>query len=202
MIQWGLILLTVCSSSAGDILCARGMSQGGELSDFGPSGIVRAIRYIVTRRLVILGGLCYATAFFSLLTLLSVAPLSIAVPATALGFVVDTIGARFLLRERIPWKRWAGVLCVTAGVILTVKSGAAPQARSQKPGPYAPGVATVSAPTGSEISRTSPRAFCAASWFGARAQAPAHVSFAATAAAGVDAAGDHAASAGAEYRRQ
>ncbi len=100
------------------------MSQGGELSDFGPSGMVRAIRYIVTRRLVILGGVCYATAFFSLLTLLSVAPLSIAVPATALGFVVDAIGARFLLRERVPWKRWAGVLCVTAGVILTVTSGA------------------------------------------------------------------------------
>ncbi len=144
MMQWGLILLTVCCSSAGDILCARGMSKGGELSGFGPSGIVRAIRYIVTRRLVILGGLCYATAFFSLLTLLSVAPLSIAVPATALGFVVDTIGARFLLREHVPWKRWAGVLCVTAGVILTVKSGAATNLPGGKPALSSPRAATVS----------------------------------------------------------
>lgn len=151
MMQWGLILLTVCCSSAGDILCARGMSKGGELSDFGPSGIVRAIRYIVTRRLVILGGLCYATAFFSLLTLLSVAPLSIAVPATALGFVVDTIGARFLLRERVPWKRWAGVLCVTAGVILTVKSGAATNLPSGKPALSAPRAATVSSVSGMRL---------------------------------------------------
>ncbi|MGA7884100.1 MAG: EamA family transporter [Acidobacteriaceae bacterium] len=150
MMQWSLILLTVFSSSAGDILCARGMSQGGELSDFGPSGMVRAIRYIVTRRLVILGGVCYATAFFSLLTLLSVAPLSIAVPATALGFVVDTIGARFLLRERVPWKRWAGVLCVTAGVILTVTSGAGtnlPNGKPAMPASRAATVGSVSAPS-------------------------------------------------------
>lgn len=123
MLKWALILFTVFASSGGDILCARGMSSGGELNDFGPSGLGRAIRYIVTRRMVILGGLCYAGAFFSLLGLLSVAQLSVAVPATALSFVVDTIGARYVLREHVPWKRWAGVACVTAGVILTVRSG-------------------------------------------------------------------------------
>jgi drug/metabolite transporter (DMT)-like permease len=114
---------------------------------------VRAIRYIVTRRLVVLGGLCYATAFFSLLTLLSIAPLSIAVPATALGFVVDTIGARFLLRERVPWKRWAGVLCVTAGVILTVKSGAGTHLPNGKPPLPAPRAATVSSVTATALDR-------------------------------------------------
>lgn len=141
MIQWALILFTVFSSSAGDILCAKGMSQGGELSYDGPSAVGRAIRYIVTRRMVILGGICYAISFFALLGLLSIAQLSVAIPATALGFVVDTIGARFILHEHIPWKRWAGVLCVTAGVVLTVKAGptltarkpriAAPAARSE-----------------------------------------------------------------------
>jgi len=123
MLKWALILFTVFASSGGDILCARGMASGGELSDFGPSGLGRAVRYIVTRRMVILGGLCYALAFFSLLGLLRVAALSVAVPATALSFVVDTIGARYVLREHIPWKRWAGVACVTVGVILTVRSG-------------------------------------------------------------------------------
>lgn len=158
MMQWGLILLTVFSSSGGDILCARGMTQGGELSDFGPSGIVRAIRYIVTRRLVILGGLCYAVSFFSLLTLLSVAPLSIAVPATALSFVVDTVGARFVLREHVPWKRWAGVLCVTAGVILTVKSGPGVKLPITKPALSAPRTATVGAVSGSAWGMWRPHA--------------------------------------------
>lgn len=125
MTKWALILFTVFCSSSGDLLCARGMSQGEDVSQFGASGIGRALRYILTRRLVILGGVCYAAAYFSLLYLLSVTQLSVAVPATALGFVVDTIGARFLLHERVHWKRWLGVLCVTAGVILTVKSGKA-----------------------------------------------------------------------------
>jgi multidrug transporter EmrE-like cation transporter len=118
--KWLLILITVFASSCGDLLCASGMSEGAEIQDLRPSGIVRAIRFIVTRRKVILGGLCYASAFLSLLGLLSIAPLSVAVPATALGFVIDTVGARFILHEHIPWKRWVGVLCVTAGVILTV----------------------------------------------------------------------------------
>lgn len=123
MLKWALILLTVFASSSGDILCATGMSQCGELQYSGPSGLVRALRFIVTRRLVILGVVCYATAFFSLLGLLSVAQLSAAVPATALSFVVDTLGARFILHEHIPWKRWIGVLCVSAGVVLAVKAG-------------------------------------------------------------------------------
>lgn len=123
MLKWTLILFNVVSGSCGDILCARGMSDGGQLSHFGPSGIANLIRYIVTRRMIVLGGISYALSFFSLLWLLSVAELSLAVPATALSFVVDTLGARFLLREHVPWKRWAGVLCVTAGVVLTVRSG-------------------------------------------------------------------------------
>jgi len=123
--KWGLILLTVFASSAGDILCAKGMSQAGEMPHFGPWGLMQALRYILRRKLVILGGALYVTAFLSLLGLLSVAQLSAAVPATALSFVVDTLGARFILHEHVPWKRWAGVLCVTAGVILAVKSGPA-----------------------------------------------------------------------------
>jgi drug/metabolite transporter (DMT)-like permease len=126
MLKWGLILLTVFASSSGDILCATGMSRGGELNYKSPSGIARTLRYIITRRLVILGVLCYATAFFSLLGLLSVAQLSAAVPATALSFVIDTLGACFILHEHVPWKRWIGVLCVSAGVVLAVKSGPPP----------------------------------------------------------------------------
>lgn len=123
--EWPLILLIVSSSSTGDVLCAKGMSQGGEL-EFSLSKIGTLFCYVVTRRLVILGWICYAVAFFSMLALLSIAPLSVAVPATALSFVLDTIGARFLLHEHVPLKRWIGVLCVTAGVILTVRSGGGP----------------------------------------------------------------------------
>jgi len=124
---WIFVLITVCAGSCGDVLCASGMSQGGAIDDFRPSGIVRAVRYIVTRRRVILGGVCYAAAFFSLLGLLSTAELSIAVPATALSFVLDALAARFILHEHVPRKRWAGVACVCMGVLLVVRPGPLPR---------------------------------------------------------------------------
>lgn len=123
MMKWLLILFTVVAGSCGDVLCAKGMSQAGELNYHGASAVARALRFIVTRRLVILGILCDAVGFFSLLGLLTVAQLSIAVPATALGFVLDTIAARVFLHEHVHWKRWVGVTFVAAGVLLTVGTG-------------------------------------------------------------------------------
>lgn len=122
MLKWLLIILTVVAGSAGDVLCAKGMSSGSEVEISRRSGLIRLIRSIVARRLVILGWVCDGISFFSLLALFSIAPLSVAVPATALSFVVDAIGAKFILHEHICWERWVGVICVTAGVILTVQS--------------------------------------------------------------------------------
>lgn len=117
---WLLILSTVLAGSCGDVLCAKGMASGGELTDFRPSAFGRIARHIITRRLVILGVVCNAIGFFSLISLLSVAQLSVAVPATALGFVLDTIGARIFLHEHVHWQRWLGVLFVATGVLLAV----------------------------------------------------------------------------------
>lgn len=122
--QWFFILLEVFSSSAGDILCAKGMSEGESLEHVHASRLGHALRRIVRDRFVILGWICYAVAFFSMMGLLSVAQLSVAVPATALSFVIDTLGARFLLHEHVPWRRWIGVVCVSAGVLLAVKPAA------------------------------------------------------------------------------
>ena len=130
ILTWLLILLTVVAGSCGDVLCAKGMASGDEVKGIRLSGLGRLVRSIVTRRMILLGGLCDAISFFSLLALLSVAQLSIAVPATALSFVLDTLGARLFLHEEVHWKRWLGVLFVTAGVLLTVGSG------SHKPGSH------------------------------------------------------------------
>ena len=92
------------------------------------------MRLLASYRLVILGGLCDAVSFFALLGLLSVAQLSIAVPATALSFVADTIGAEFILHEGVHWKRWLGVVLVTAGVLLTVDSGGKHTPALSRPG--------------------------------------------------------------------
>lgn len=140
-----LIAFTVFASSCGDILCARGMSEGSEVEVHGAHGIGHTLRYIVTRKLVILGWVCYAGAFFSLMALLSVAKMTVAIPATAFSFVIDTIGARFILHEHIPWRRWVGVLCVTAGVVLVVK-----------PAPHAPVAPALARTTGANCAPVQP----------------------------------------------
>ena len=55
-------------------------------------------------------------AFYSLLVLLSWQPVSFVIPASALSYVVGTLGAKYILREQISGARWAGVLFVCAGV--------------------------------------------------------------------------------------
>jgi drug/metabolite transporter (DMT)-like permease len=44
--------------------------------------------------------------------------LSFSVPATASTVVAQTLGARFILRERVGLARWGGTLLVAAGVLL------------------------------------------------------------------------------------
>jgi drug/metabolite transporter (DMT)-like permease len=64
-----------------------------------------------------------AVSFYSLLILLSWAPLSVVIPASAFNYVVGTFGAKYLLKERVSPKRWAGVVMVCIGVALVLVTG-------------------------------------------------------------------------------
>jgi uncharacterized membrane protein len=59
-----------------------------------------------------------AVSFIGFLALLSVAPLSFAVPATALSYVLKTALAQVYLREVVTRKRWIGTMLVAIGIIL------------------------------------------------------------------------------------
>jgi len=54
--------------------------------------------------------------FASYLTALSWADLTFVLPATAFGYVVIALLARFWLHEAISLERWAGILLITLGV--------------------------------------------------------------------------------------
>ena len=64
-----------------------------------------------------------AASFYSLLILLSWAPISVVIPASAFNYVVGTFGAKYLLKEDVSFKRWMGVLLVIAGVAIVLKTG-------------------------------------------------------------------------------
>ena len=118
MTPWLLLLISVFSGTAGDLLTAKGMRDHGEIHDFRPGAVLRVGRWLAHNLHMVTGIFAQAVSFFSFVALLGVAELSFAVPATALGNVVKTLFAKMFLREHVCWRRWAGALLVTFGVIL------------------------------------------------------------------------------------
>jgi drug/metabolite transporter (DMT)-like permease len=110
--------IIILTSSLGDVLIAKGMKQVGEISTLRLRALVLIGKRMVCNAAFLLGLLCLATGFGAFLAVLSWADLSFIVPATSLSFVVSTLGAKWLLQERINRLRWIGILCVCVGVAL------------------------------------------------------------------------------------
>lgn len=111
MTNWLLVGTVVASTAASDVLQSLEMKQHRE------SSLGRTLGFL-SRPKLILSLLCMAISFLAFLVLLSVADLSFAVPATAASFVIETVLAKYLLKEHIDRRRWAGALLVACGVAL------------------------------------------------------------------------------------
>jgi ceramide glucosyltransferase len=111
-----ILALVILTGTAGDILVSRTMKGIGEVKHFSPRALIRVALSVARTPIFWLGIFVLAISFFSFLALLSWAPVSFVVPATALGYAVGTISARFVLHERIDPARWAGVLLLCLGV--------------------------------------------------------------------------------------
>ena len=116
--KWILVAAIVASTSLGEVLQAAGMRRHGEIHDFRPGAIGRAIALLARNLYVIGAAVAMAASFFSFLKLLSLSDLSFAVPATAITYVLETILARYVLKESITWVRWTGAYLVACGVAL------------------------------------------------------------------------------------
>jgi uncharacterized membrane protein len=118
MIPWLLVGMIVGSTVTADVLQTIEMKRHGEVSDFRPGKLGRMYARLLGRPFLILTILCMALSFFAFMRLLTVADLSFAVPATAASFVLDTILARVLLKEKVDIRRWAGAGLIACGVAL------------------------------------------------------------------------------------
>ena len=114
-----IIAIIVLADSAQDIFLTRGMRQVGEVSTMRPKGLLRIAYKVLNNRNFLTGFFFTVVYFFGFLTALSWADLSFVFPATSLVYVTSTLGARFILRERITPRRWAGVVLICIGVALT-----------------------------------------------------------------------------------
>jgi drug/metabolite transporter (DMT)-like permease len=110
-----MIAIVILAGSAGDILVSRGMKQVGAVETLRLRALLAIARRAITTPAIIGGIASMAVAFFSLLAVLSWAPISLVSPATALGYVLNTFGAKFYLKEKIDKERWIGTLLVCIG---------------------------------------------------------------------------------------
>jgi drug/metabolite transporter (DMT)-like permease len=116
--KWLLVLILVASTTLGDVARARGMKKHGEVREFHPGAISAALWSLARNKWVILSTCAMAVSFFSFVRLVSIAPMSFAVPVSAATLIPETILARLYLREKVDWRRWAGAGLVAAGVVL------------------------------------------------------------------------------------
>jgi len=116
--KWIWIAVIVAATTAGEVLSAMGMRRHGEIHDFRPNAIGRALALLARNRFVIGSFVAMAVSFFAYMGLLTIADLSFAVPATAVTYVLETILAKYVLHEQVNWLRWAGASLVICGVAL------------------------------------------------------------------------------------
>ncbi len=110
-----LMCSLIACSSLGEILAAKGMRQVGDVS-FRLRALLRSFGRMIRNPYLLAGVVSLAASFFSFISLLSYADLSFVVPLTAIGYITNTVGARFFLKERISKERWGGTLLVAFGV--------------------------------------------------------------------------------------
>lgn len=114
---WILVGIVVAATVAADALQSYEMKRQGEIRIRG-SRLDRVAASLARKKCLILSVFCMAISFFAFMTLLSQADLSFAVPASAASFVIETILARFMLREQVDFRRWMGAALVAGGVAL------------------------------------------------------------------------------------
>jgi hypothetical protein len=113
-----LLAVLVCCSTGGEITIAHGVKTLGEPASLRPKQILLFLGRALRNGWFWAGIPLMAVSFYSLLVLLSWQPVSLVIPASALSYVVGTLGAKYFLHEQISGARWAGVVLVCIGVAL------------------------------------------------------------------------------------
>jgi len=118
--KWILLSIVVTATALSDLLQSHEMKRAGEQS-VGARGLARLLKTIAMRRYLILSIVCLAISFFAFMALVQAEPLSFAVPASASSFILETVLAKFVLKEHVGMRRGAGALLVLGGVILLAR---------------------------------------------------------------------------------
>jgi drug/metabolite transporter (DMT)-like permease len=118
-----MLVFFICSGTGGEIAVTYGMKRIGEPESFHPRALLRFLWRAVRSGWVWFALPLLAGSFYSLLILLSWAPISLVIPASAANYIVGVLGAKYVLKEKVTARRWIGVGMVFFGVILVLTTG-------------------------------------------------------------------------------
>lgn len=113
-----LVALVVIPGTVGDLLNSIGMKEHGEITEWNARAMAKVGWALLHNWYIMIGIPAMAVSFFALMALLSATKLSFAIPVTASSYILETALAKYILKENVDWKRWAGAVLVAIGVVL------------------------------------------------------------------------------------
>lgn len=124
-----ILLVALILEAIGVVFLKKGIQQVGDVQRISVSEIARVIKSGVTNKFVLTGVFFEAIFFGMLLVLMSKGDISMIWPLTALGFVITTIAAKFVLHEQVTATRWSGVVLIVLGAALISWSEQTPESK-------------------------------------------------------------------------
>lgn len=113
-----LALVSVSLATGGQLLLKSGMTGVGRIDRRRVARPLRLLREVGGSRQVVLGLGMFGASLLFWLAVVSRVPLSQAYPFVGLTYVLITLFGRFVLKERVPVLRWAGIGLIVAGILL------------------------------------------------------------------------------------
>lgn len=130
-----ILLVALIFEAIGVVLLKKGIQQVGDVQRVSVPEIARVIKSGATNKFVLTGVFFEAIFFGMLLVLMSKGDISMIWPLTALGFVVTTLAAKWVLHEHVSATRWSGVVLIVLGAALISWSEQSPESAPSPPAP-------------------------------------------------------------------
>ena len=126
--------LAIMAQAAANTLLSKGMKVIAATSSFS-SGFSLHLLAQALQSPFIWGGILLLIVYFAcFLAAVSWTDLSLVLPATALGYIMDVLTGHYFLGEPVPPARWSGAVLIVFGVVLVSISGARNSGRRDKDG--------------------------------------------------------------------
>lgn len=103
------ILVTIVLSSVSQLLQKQAANELNRTGDSKP---------LLTNVSFVLSGMLLGASLITWLLVLQHFDVSIAYPLLSLNYIVVLVLARLFFGEHIPSRRWVGVICIVAGVVI------------------------------------------------------------------------------------